>query len=271
MFNNISKKWDMTTRSNAPTVNPYLYAGKLVVERLLWDLQLKAWLSKGRIKKLKNTMAGNKAVIVCNGPSLLNTDFSLLDNVYTFGLNKINLLFDKSSFRPSCVVAVNRLVIDQNKDFYNSSDIPLFLDSYATKHVKFRRNVIYIHSASQNKFAKDCSMSVSPGHTVTYTAMQLAFHMGFEKVSLVGCDHSFATKGAPNKVVESAETDPNHFDPNYFAGGVKWQLPDLTASEVSYSLAKEAYCSDGRKIINCTEGGLLEIFPRMSLNRFING
>ena len=72
----------------------------------------------------ENKYSNEKAVIICNGPSLLKVDLALLKNVYTFGLNKINLLFGKSDFRPSAIVAVNKYVIEQNADFYDSTDIP---------------------------------------------------------------------------------------------------------------------------------------------------
>jgi len=105
---------------------------------------------------------------------------------------------------------------------------------------------------------------------VTFVAMQLAFHMGFREVALVGCDHNFATKGTANAVVEGGEKDPNHFDPNYFAG-VKWQLPDLVQSEIGYMMAGQAFEAAGGRIVNCTEGGKLEIFPRMALAEFLAG
>ena len=52
---------------------------------------------------------------------------------------------------------------------------------------------------------------------------------------------------------------------------MKWQLPDLLGSEIHYKMAKEYFSSNNRTIVNCTEGGLLEIFDRMDLMEFING
>jgi hypothetical protein len=190
---------------------------------------------------------------------------------YTFGLNKINLLFDKTSFRPSSITAVNPLVIDQNKDFYNATKIPLFLDSYAFSSglVKPANSRIYLHSSAAKSFAKDCSISVNQGYTVTYVAMQLAFHMGFSEVALVGCDHSFSSTGAANKLMKAEGADSNHFDPSYFSGGVNWNLPDLFESEVYYGRAKKIFEAHDRKIYNCTEGGNLEIFPRLNIREFL--
>jgi hypothetical protein len=252
-----------------PTNNPYIHCTYELLQRLAWDLRPVSWSSRRKIRFLLNAYAGKKAVIICNGPSLLKSDLSLLNGVFTFGLNKINLLFATSSFRPSCIVAVNPHVIEQNAAFFNESSLPLFLDRVALGLVRQRSNVAFLHSSTHRKFARDCSMSVFQGATVTFVALQLAFHMGFREVGLIGCDHNFATKGPPNKEVVADTIDANHFDPNYFAGGVRWHLPDLVESEASYALARETYQAAGRRIVNCTEGGKLEVFPRMSLHEFV--
>ena len=251
------------------TLNPYYYSAYMLWDRLRWDLKIDSFISRNKLKTLKNTHLGEKAVIICNGPSLLKSDLSLLHGVYTFGLNKINLLFDKTDFRPSCIVAVNQYVIEQNIEFFNETSIPIFIDSSSSHLLKTRRNVCFVHTSLQQKFARDCSMSIYQGATVTFVAMQLAFHMGFKEVALIGCDHNFTSKGPANKLVQSSDGDKDHFDPNYFSGGVMWQLPDLALSECSYSMAKEAYELAGRKIFNATEGGKLEIFPRILLKEFL--
>jgi hypothetical protein len=251
-------------------MNPYRIGVALLIKRLLWDCRLESWRSRSKLRELKNTKQGERAVILCNGPSLNNVDFEKLENIYTFGLNKINLLFSRTQFRPSAVVAVNPYVIEQNAEFYNETEIPLFLDSVAIKHVQSKESVAFLHSANSRNFARDCSMSVFQGYTVTFVAMQLAFHMGFERVALVGCDHSFSSKGPANKAVVSGDKDPDHFDSNYFAGGQPWQLPDLLQSEISYMLAKEAYEVAGREIVNATDGGKLEVFVRQDLGSFIS-
>jgi len=246
----------------------YLHNFRQIANRLKWDLNYKSWVSRRRLKYLHNKYAGSKAVILCNGPSLLKSDLSCLDGVYTFGLNKINLLFDRSTFRPSCVVAVNSLVMEQNLEFFNDTNLPLFLDSRSSHYINDRKNLIFLHSSPQVRFARNCSASIFNGYTVTFVALQLAYHMGFKNVALIGCDHDFVVKGPANKEVVSGDEDNSHFDPRYFAGGVKWNLPDLLQSEVSYNLAKEAYASTDRKIFNATVDGKLEIFERITLEEF---
>lgn len=254
-------------------LNPYSIGVGFIWRRLKWDLHPQSWRSRHVLHSWKDRCQNKKAVILCNGPSLLKVDFDVLDgaDVFCFGLNKVNLLFDKTRFRPSCIVAVNPFVIEQNASFYNETEIPLFLDTHAVGLVAGRQNVAFMHSNVFPIFSRDCSISVFQGYTVTFVALQLAFHMGFRDVALVGADHNFATQGAANQTVVSGAKDESHFDPNYFAGGVKWQLPDLFQSEVAYTMARDMYAAYGGKVVNATEGGKLEVFERCGLTEFLVG
>lgn len=219
-----------------------------------------------------NKFFGEKAVILCNGPSLNNVIFEDLQGVKTFGLNKINLLFDRTLFRPSFIVAVNKYVIEQNEDFYRSTKIPLFLSQKPSRKVGIdansNRTLLYTSEGFPG-FSGDPRSAISEGATVTYAALQLAYFMGFSKIALVGCDHSFSSKGPDHKAVVSGENDVDHFDKRYFSKGVKWQLPSIAESEESYLKAKRFFEKDSRIIYNCTVGGKLEIYPRLSLDEFL--
>jgi hypothetical protein len=116
------------------------------------------------------------------------------------------------------------------------------------------------------KFAYDVRGRVWEGATVTNLALQIAFHMGIEQAILIGVDHNFASKGDANKTVVSEGDDPNHFAPNYFGKGVKWQLPDLDTSEIGYTFAREAYRKAGREVLDATIGGKLTVFPKVDYN-----
>lgn len=255
-----------------PTINPYRHAARLVFDRLVWDLNWKSWVSRRRLSRLKDLNIGEKALVICNGPSLNKVDFSLLERagIFTFGLNKINLLFDRTSFRPSCISAMDIHVLGQNLDFYNQTEIPLFLNSSFHRRIRLRKNATFLNfSYVGRKFARDCSISMNQGYTITFVALQLAFHMGFDKVGLIGCDHNFATKGPPTATTVAGETDPDHFHPDYFSKGVEWHLPDIHSMELHYELARDTYLRYGRKIYNCTEGGKLEVFERQDLSEFL--
>lgn len=253
------------------SVNPYRTGLGLIYNRLLWDRNIGQSLKNhNKLKTLRNKELGNKAVILCNGPSLNKVKFEDLTNIKTFGLNKINLLFDNNNFRPDYIISVNGHVIEQNSEFYNATAIPLFLEGKVAKKsgVHNRNNVTFLNTGGQG-FAQDCSVTIPEGHTVTYVALQLAFHFGFTKVALVGCDHYFSqASGEANSIVRMESDDENHFDPRYFRNQ-NWQLPDIIESEISYLRAKKAYQEAGRELFNCTEGGALTLLPKIPLSDFL--
>ena len=115
-------------------------------------------------------------------------------------------------------------------------------------------------------FAQDARGRLWEGATVTYVALQLAYHMGFQEAVLVGVDHDFTSKGAANKTVVSDGEDLNHFSVNYFGKGFRWQLPDLATSEKGYAMARDAYSRAGRQVLDATVGGKLTIFPKVNFN-----
>ncbi|MGJ5627857.1 6-hydroxymethylpterin diphosphokinase MptE-like protein [Nostoc sp. CALU 1950] len=256
------------------TINPYRGFARGCFElwkRFEWDLNPESWKSRSKLKTLKNSYLGQKAVILCNGPSLLKHDLSILNKTFTFGLNKINLIFDKSPFIPSCIVSIDPIVLGQNADFYNQTEIPLFLERISSSLIKPRSNITFLYSSNSNayQFARDCSLNIGQAGTVTFAALQLAFHMGFSDVALIGCDHNYGEKAPPNTVLTSDGADQNHFDPNYFSIGMKWQVPNMAVLELGYTIARNAYAAYGRRVVNCTEGGKLEVFERMNLNSWL--
>ena len=253
------------------SVNPYRIAASLVWHRFKWELNPVSRRSRSKLQRQKGIHAGEKCIICCNGPSLLQVDFDSISQTRTFcfGLNKINLLLDKTDWKPDAICACNDHVLHQSQAFFNSTDIPLFLDSSGLQWIEERANTTFLPSVQVNRFAENCSQNYVQGSTVTYMALQLAFHMGFTQVALVGCDHSFVANGLPHETLTAGDYDPNHFDPHYFANGASWQVPDLAGSEYFYHLADRHYRESGRMIINCTEGGDLDTFERKSLKNFL--
>lgn len=223
--------------------------------------------STRRLLGYKNQFDGKKAVILCNGPSLNDVDFDQLSDCFCFGLNKINLMFERTSFRPSCIVAVNPLVIEQNREFIEGTDLPVFLDGIAARRVAFHKHHVHLR-CYENGFSKNAEQYVSQGGTVTFVAMQLAYYMGFSEVALVGCDHFFAQTGVPHSTLQAGVSDPNHFDPNYFANQ-NWHAPDLEMSERAYQQARDCFEADGRILVNASTRSALEILPRQSLAAFL--
>lgn len=189
-------------------------------------------------------------------------DLRPLHGEITFGLNRIYLLFDRIGFATTFLVSVNTHVIEQFADELIEIRSEKLFSWRARRHLERTDAVTFMRSVSRPHFSRDPSQGLWEGATVTYVAMQVAYYMGFEEVILIGVDHQFSTGGPPHALVTSEGADENHFDPGYFGKGIRWQLPDLETSEYAYALAKEAFEKDGRRVVNATVGGRLEVFPR---------
>jgi hypothetical protein len=223
-----------------------------------------------RLNELRNTHIGEKCVIIGNGPSLKNTDLSLLKKVYTIGMNRFYMAFSDLGFTTSCLLTVNDLVIEQCAEDLRALTIPVFVSWRSHRWVKPSPNLHYLHTSyTLPRFSGNASGRLWEGATVTFVAMQLAYFLGFKQVILIGVDHSFTTQGTPNTTVVSTGDDPNHFHPGYFGKGFRWQLPDLQTSEIAYVMAREAYKKDGREILDATVDGKLTVFPKAKLESLI--
>lgn len=223
-----------------------------------------------KLNELKNSHAGERCVIIGNGPSLKNTDLSRLKNVFTFGLNRFYMAFPELGFATSALLTVNNLVIEQCAEDFRKLPIPTFISWRGRKYIQPSPNLHYIHTSYLLPgFSGNAAGRLWEGATVTFVAMQLAYFMGFKQVILIGVDHSFATKGTPNTTIVSSGDDPNHFNPSYFGKGFRWQLPDLETSEIAYSMARTAYEKDGREILDATIGGKLTVFPKVNYDTII--
>lgn len=222
------------------------------------------------LRRFKDRYSG-RCVIIGNGPSLQRTDLSKLQGEVTFGLNRIYLLFEERRFTTEFLVSVNRYVIEQCAQEIERQPCTKFLGWGARRSVRRSSNTAFVQSAHIQGFSKNpIREGAYEGATVTYVAMQLAFFMGFREVVLVGVDHSFSTKGPPHTVVTSSGDDPNHFDPNYFGRGFKWQLPDLEASESAYKMADEAFKRAGGRVVDATIGGELRVFEKVDFTNYFS-
>ena len=231
------------------------------------DAYLHPWrrASRKRIYGMKDVHRGERCFILGNGPSLKRTDLGKLKGEYTFGMNRIYLVFPELGFNTTYFVSINDLVIEQCAGEIAALPIPKFIAWHANRHFRrFPEDMVFLYTTYTGpKFAYDMTRRVWEGATVTNVTLQLAFYMGFEQVILIGVDHDFASKGRANQTVVSDGDDPNHFDPRYFGKGFRWQLPDLDTSEIGYELARVAYKRAGRQVLDATVGGKLAIFPKV--------
>jgi hypothetical protein len=225
------------------------------------------------LRALRGTVPTRRCVIIGNGPSLNQMDLSVLKDADTFGLNRGYLLTPRIGGPTKYLVSVNEFVIEQSgAEMLAAPGLKFF----SWRHRRFvppdRRDVIYLRSVHRPSFSLDLVRDgLWEGATVTFVALQLAFHMGYREVVLIGVDHRFTTSGPAHQLVTSGGADPNHFDPGYFGAGYRWQLPDLETSEIAYRLADQAYKAAGGTVVDATVGGNLRVFPKVAFAEAVRG
>jgi hypothetical protein len=224
------------------------------------------------LQRMEGLWKGEGVIIVGNGPSLKETPLNEFSSFKSIGMNKINLIFDDTDWRPSIIVCSNRHVIYQNREFFSDTKIPLFIKWQNRIFLRAGKsiNTKYFYESKKIYFSRLLHEGAGAGATVTFTALQLAYHLGADPVILVGVDHNFQADGVPHETQVREGEDPNHFHPDYFANGVKWNLPDLETSEIAYKLAYEEFKGANRRIFDATVGGKLDVFPKISINDAIN-
>lgn len=251
------------------------------------------------LSHFKDKHAGERCVILGNGPSLNQTDLSLLEGETVFASNGVFLLFDRVSWRPRYYACVDsRVLPDRAPNILAMLEAEPSITAFfparlmdhigsappqpARLHIGDGPNRYFVSERAPNTGNLPWSMfSPQPAtylvqpHTVTITLLQLAELMGFSEIILVGCDTSYRVEdsvevGANDArrgiaLTSTRNDDPNHFDPRYFGEGRRWHMPDLKAMIDQYQQARTALETRGVRVFNATVGGELEVFERIDL------
>jgi hypothetical protein len=233
---------------------------------------------------LKGAYAGQRCVLMGNGPSLNRMDLDLFKNEQVWGSNKCYLLFDRIQWRPNFYVAVDSRVVPDIRLEINQL-IETMPKSRFFFPVKYREwgilrsgPAVYWYRESsdvesiepENRFTRDASAWVSNVNTVTVAALQLAAYLGFNPIYLIGCDTSYIVPdtvqhegGKSFRLVSTADDDPNHFASNYFGAGSKWHPPRPENMIQNYEQAKVICDQLGIQVFDATVGGKLDVFPKV--------
>lgn len=226
----------------------------------------------------KDVHKGERCFIVGNGPSITMDDLDLIKDEISFGTNSIFTCFDKTEWRPTYYLSVDRISIAINGNRMSDFGLPcVMVDRIASRYVQNKPNAmrylnLHMKEFSVNKYTtSNIAFSEHPeiclygGYTVTYAAMQLALHMGFKEIYLLGIDHSYAWEvTSDNKIVMRGEENDHFFEDDGPKGYLYYE-----GVEFAYELAKKNAEARGARIFNATRGGNLEIFDRVNLEKTI--
>lgn len=207
-------------------------------------------------------------LIVGNGPSLKTTDLEALAGLPSIASNKINLLYDTTSWRPTLYTIADPLLLFKlSSQYYHdfgqviTPDTTYYLCKAENK-VPFRYLYTKVYDrwkAALDGPAHPIDDGIMDGSTITTCNIQIALWLGATTIYLIGCDH-FYDKDREGRI---AHTDAaNHFHPDYRKPGEIVNGAPIERMETGYRRMRDLAEANGSRIINISRQTGLTIFER---------
>ncbi len=216
------------------------------------------------IKDLKGTCEGKRCFVIGAGPSLTMEDLDAIKDEYSFGVNALILSLDKTKWRPTFYIVSDKYAYEKMypqidahpelnvwvaEEIDTVFSLPDWLKVYPTN--LFDYNICKLKDKiSKIAFSEDLYAAAYPAYSVIFVALQFAVYMGFKEIYLLGCDCNYRQEKQHFIEVEHRNTIP---------------LNDGEKLIHIHGEFKKFADSHGVKVINCTRGGMLEVYPRMPL------
>ena len=232
---------------------------------------------------LKDKHKGQRCFVVGNGPSLNAQDLECLKNEISFGVNRIFLMFEKTSWRPTyyCCMDYDNYSSDHKRISEIESELRFVPIERAMAAGKVYDEITYYHQKSNItqieagnclinadcKFSCDFEDVIYGGRTVLYDVLQIAVYMGFSEIYLIGVDHTYSIEELENGRVCQKDCN-DYFDKEYlkYDSNTSSLSVPVYAMSHSFQCAKEVCESKGIIIKNATRGGRLEVFERVNFD-----
>lgn len=239
------------------------------------------------IQHLKGTGKGKRIFLVGNGPSLNDMNLDLLENEDSIAMNRIELIYPKTKWRPTYYIFCSsncgdgRWGVEWSKSIIKASKEektqPLIWDKYKSiiennSKESIDESTIYLKSFTENKIGDDSCFSTNAEErldksgTSMNVALQLAYYMEYDEVYLIGCDSNWETA---TDTKNNKKGDINHFHPNYHAyigDGSRefWRM------NTTHKTAKKFFDKKGIKIMNAGINSAINVYEKISFESLFN-
>lgn len=226
-------------------------------------------------EKFRNKHFGQRCFILATGPSLSKIDKKLIDKLSSeviFGVNSLYKAKITSDLIPSYYSLLDNNYWGVSKDEFSkvlekySSRPPVIITSQNAVSILNNLNKnfdhIFIHAKHYptDDIRFDLTKNLSITLNVVSASIQAAIFMGFKEIYLLGCDYTYFCSLSNLHCYD--DKDELSSLPKY---NLSFYLKyyHLT-TEFHYLIAKLAK-KNGIKIINLTEGSLLDAYPHQKL------
>ena len=239
-------------------------------------------------KSFENIHEGETIYIIGNGPSLGETDISLIENSPSIAMNRISLIYPKYiNWRPKYYIFCSTNLFNPiwGKDWVKSVTEAIgckntisFIDKRSEEYLiknncKITKNTKIINNLTENRADKQGSIhpksfstnivkSIDKTGTSMNIALQIAYFMGASKIIFLGTDLGWtATIGK--------KIDPNHFDKTY-----RENISDPVRENIKmrnvHILSKKIFKKNKPHVVfyNASKFSKLDLYPIIDFEKF---
>lgn len=224
--------------------------------------------------KIRNSHLGESCFIIGNGPSLTVEDLNTLhDNgIDTFAVNRIYQIFPQTRWRPTYFVSTDAVMLRDKLE--EAAAIPAKIKFIPLQNkyylgIKIKGAKYFFRNDRREKdqpegFSLDCTEQVNMRGTVTIACMQLAMHLGYKHIYLLGIDHNFDKVITENGEVIIDPSVKNYFVEGYDQDVLSEVQHDLGTTTKAYYDVRRFIDKTDVNIYNASRKTKLEAFPKVT-------
>ena len=237
---------------------------------------------------LKDRHRGRRCFVIGNGPSLARQDLAPLAGEVTIAMNAFvrhplldvvrptYYLFADGAFFDGSDASRTLLADIREKTTHSEFIAPYFaartirdngwLDPGRTRHVAFAGNL-----RSGRLHDVDLTRPVPSVMNCAQLGLMLALYTGCSQVYLLGADHDFLAHQGTHKHFYAGQTLAGHkqVDDDYGRYRYLDMIRIVTDVWLGYGNLRRLADRRGAQIVNCTDGGFLDVFPRQSFESIV--
>lgn len=233
--------------------------------RFFWEQD--KWLFNAR-----NSHAGERCFLVGTGPSLKQTDLTLLKDEWVMACNGAFLL---KELHIDYFITVSHYFYKSHLEEMRALRCKQRFLPYYLKDLDSEQETSWLNSIEKPDYASHSalspySFSFDPSHyiylggTVIFPALQILHFLGFSEVYLLGVDHNYGIpEDDKNNVIVSSDHLNAHFTDNYYTQATQVHV-DFPAMNRGYTLARDVFRKSDKVLKNATPGTKLDIIDKVN-------
>tara|TARA_B100000900_G_scaffold414244_1_gene440366 strand:- start:1458 stop:2150 length:693 start_codon:yes stop_codon:yes gene_type:complete len=218
-------------------------------------------------------------VIMGNGPSLKDVDFSMLDGIDTFGLNSAYRAYPRLDWWPTYHGCFDYRVTDNHQQsFIDLIDSGKFKKSFYIRNLSDKDNFQFVNmlpygSTNKMNHSEDCFTQFHDNGNSGANACSAAVCMGYKKIILLGVDCNYvefvdgSKKDGPGLIMDKTpDKNPNYWFDDYQQKGDQYNIPDgIKFHMPTWNMFAYRAAHADIEVINCSPISNLKCFRKISL------